>query len=186
MVIKMEKTLEIEFKNALTESEYEALSNKYNFPEGHWHENYYFDTVDHKLASKKQVLRIRKKSNGYELTLKTPNPKGGNDEYSEIISEGNFSLIYQTGVTPQVFGIKDKVKFITSVKTLRKELTLNGGLFSLDFTVFKDQTTDYELEMEYSDVKKGQKIFLEFLEENSIKTKQIDGKTKRAFKKLSK
>jgi len=182
----MEKTLEIEFKNALTEDEYEALSKKYNFPEGHWQENYYFDTIDHKLAGKKQTLRIRKKSNGYELTLKTPNPKGGSDEYSEIISEGNFSLIYQTGVTPQVFGIKDKVKFITSVKTLRKELTLNGGLFALDFTVFKDQSTDYEVEMEYSDIKKGQKIFQDFLEENSIETKLINNKVQRAFKKLQK
>ena len=67
----MATNLEIEFKNMLTETEYDRLIQTFNIQEEQiWlQKNVYFDTKSHDLKQKGAALRIRVKNNTYELTL---------------------------------------------------------------------------------------------------------------------
>ena len=61
----MATNLEIEFKNMLTETEYDRLIQTFNIQEEQiWlQKNVYFDTKSHDLKQKGAALRIRVKNN---------------------------------------------------------------------------------------------------------------------------
>ena len=70
----MSEEIEIEFKNLLTEKEYQTLLYSFNATENELFTqiNSYFDTPDWDLKESHAGLRIRLLPNSAELTLKTP------------------------------------------------------------------------------------------------------------------
>ena len=134
----MAQETEIEFKNLLTQEEYQQLLNTFNLTHKDIKEqtNHYFDTPNGLLKQKKRGLRIRVLSSKIEFTLKTP----GKDDYTylEITDyletyNKNLSLTEQSfHPTSDVLTFLEKENFpinelnqIGSLTTYRSEIKLN-------------------------------------------------------------
>src|SRR5690625_5863964 len=73
----MTQEIEIEYKNLLTEDEFNLLLSTLPFSkECQVQKNYYFETNNFALRGKLSALRIREKKGSYQLTLKEPHPEG--------------------------------------------------------------------------------------------------------------
>jgi len=86
----MRQEMEIEFKNLLTNSEYQRIKNflQLEDPLFKKQENHYFDTNDYALKSHGAALRIREKKGTWELTLKQPRlDEHGLIETNQVINE---------------------------------------------------------------------------------------------------
>src|SRR5688572_17446881 len=94
----MSQNIEIEFKNIITKSEFEKLINHFGLVEESFftQENHYFDTPDFALKNQGSALRIRKKNEKYELTLKQPHPDGLL-ETNKTLDQRTAEKIFETG-----------------------------------------------------------------------------------------
>ena len=74
----MTEQIEIEFKNLLTETEFEHLLRNFHISRDQFitQRNHYFDTPEFLLKDRACALRIREKDGQYEMTLKQPLPTG--------------------------------------------------------------------------------------------------------------
>lgn len=192
----MAKNTEIEFKNLLTQAEYQQLLTHYSFKETDLKEqtNIYFDTADGQLRQSKQGLRIRLLTDSIELTLKTPT----DDTYTYLettdylksfqpeksLLEQDFSSNSQVikHLTNQNISV-DSLKEIGSLTTLRGEKNLSSkALLVLDKSTYYG-ITDYELEMEVTDSKEGSLIFNDFLKTNKLPVRPAEKKIARMFQR---
>lgn len=185
----MPQNLEIEFKNILTKAEYETLLHAFNITEDQIfsQENHYFDTSDFALKHAGSALRIRKKHNDYEMTLKQPLENG--------LLETNQKLSFQE--TKQAFQgrlpegeIKSKIEsmaipfsrieYFGSLLTNRTELEYKGGLLVLDHSLYLNKE-DYELEFECQNFKEGSEVFYELLRLYRIPERKTKNKIQRFY-----
>lgn len=192
----MKQELEIEFKNLLTEEEYEKLfSYFFNKQDtGFSQKNVYFDTEDFDLKNSQCALRIRIKNKQAELTLKTPfeghhhetNINLDLDEAEEMIKEGRFTL------PPELLKLlretislnKRTVNKLAELDTFRHEKEYKGCLIVLDKSSYHD-AVDFELEVEAPSIEIGNNIFKSILEEFAIPERVTPNKIARAFKEKS-
>ncbi|SDH74735.1 Uncharacterized protein YjbK [Planococcus glaciei] len=184
----MSKELEIEFKNMLTQKEYEQLLEHFSYTaaDAKTQVNYYFDTADFALKSLKCALRIRKKHNGFECTLKTPAPEG-NYETTDLLNQRQ-ALEFIEGVSHdapevcealQTLNVEPaQLKMIGKLTTHRIEFDFQSGLLVLDHSEY-GETVDYELEFEVADAKTGEQQFTEFLQQRQIPLRPADKKIAR-------
>lgn len=184
----MSKELEIEFKNMLTQKEYEQLLEHFGYTaaDAKTQVNYYFDTADFALKSLKCALRIRKKHNDFECTLKTPAPEG-NYETTDLLNQRQ-ALEFIEGVSheaPEVCKalqtlnvVPAQLKMIGKLTTHRIEFDFQSGLLVLDHSEY-GETVDYELEFEVADAKTGEQQFTEFLQQRQIPLRPADKKIAR-------
>lgn len=189
----MEETIEVEFKNLLTEAEFLKLKTHYNVSDELFftQKNYYFDTPDQKIQNMDAALRIRLKSNTNEITLKTPLQEG--------LLETNESLSLQQVDTfnsdkkfpksshiltkiPVLNGIEDQLQLIASLKTRRAEKQLTEDiLLVLDENWYHGEH-DFELELETRDYSEGKRFFIDFLKQHQIPMRKTENKIFRAVK----
>lgn len=188
----MSKEMEIEFKNMLNKEEYDSLLAEYQLSESSLktQTNIYFDTPDFKLKAKKMGLRIRLSNSTTEFTLKTPTSNQHTllevtDYLSSFTSE--LSLVEQISLeTSEVAeyliheGIQlSSLQPIGQLTTTRGEVSLQSNvLLVLDKSLYYGKT-DYELEMEVTDVKEGALIFKDILKKHHIPVRQADKKIAR-------
>lgn len=188
----MSKEMEIEFKNMLNKEEYDSLLAEYQLSESSLktQTNIYFDTPDFKLKAKKMGLRIRLSNSTTEFTLKTPTSNQHTllevtDYLSSFTSE--LSLVEQISLeTSEVAeyliheGIQlSSLQPIGQLTTTRREVSLQSNvLLVLDKSLYYGKT-DYELEMEVTDVKEGSLIFKDILKKHHIPVRQADKKIAR-------
>ena len=185
----MSTNLEIEFKNMLSESEYEQLLNHFSISEEQiWtQKNVYFDTKAFDLKRQKAALRVRIKNNTYELTLKTQ-AEVGLLETNQIITKADYKTlkhdhclvhgpVYETLMELGI-NIND-LRVITDLTTKRAEVDYQDGLLVLDKS-FYGEVIDFELEYEVKDYDKGLNIFNELLAKHNIPTRPAQNKIKRA------
>lgn len=186
----MTKELEIEFKNLLSEIEYDILLAEYHLTELHTQTNIYFDTEDYQLKHKKIGLRIRKTNNYTELTLKIPTSDQHTllevtdqlDTYldGKTLDEQILPEISEVAIFLSQQGIKlSDLMVIGELTTTRGEINIKSNvLLVLDKSNYYGKT-DYELEMEVIDAKDGELFFLNFLKEHNIPIRSAEKKIAR-------
>lgn len=184
----MTKELEIEFKNMLTQKEYEGLLAHFgrSRDEAKTQQNYYFDTADFQLKQKKCALRIRQKGDAFECTLKTPAPEGNYEITDQLSVEIAEEMIHGRSFrSPEVqaslllLGVPPaKLLPIGKLTTHRTELEIDGGLLALDHSEY-GHTEDFEVEFEVADAAAGKTRFLALLQSQGIPERAADKKIAR-------
>lgn len=187
----MSKELEIEFKNMLTQKEYEQLLEhfRYTAADAKTQVNYYFDTADFALKASRCALRIRKKHDGYECTLKTPAPEG-NYETTDLLNERQAQEFIE-GISHEAPEVCEalqalyvepaQLKMIGRLTTHRIEFDFQSGLLVLDYSQY-GETEDFELEFEVADAQTGEQQFSDFLKSQQIPIRPADKKIARFMK----
>jgi uncharacterized protein YjbK len=191
-MIILSQTLEIEFKNLITKPEYEKIKTHFqlNTTEFFTHENHYFDTQAFLLKQKRMALRIRKKNDHYELTLKQPAHEGLL-ETNQVLTADQAQLALTESIIPrgeiaQLLHAEaidiSTIRFFGTLTTIRAEWEYQNGLLVLDRSYYLN-TEDYELEYEVTDFKEGQKSFVDLLSLLEIPIRKTDNKIKRFYAK---
>lgn len=187
----MSQHIEIEFKNLITEKEFIRLKSYLNFKSEHFKNqvNHYFDTSKFGLKEQGSALRVRKKNNHYELTLKQP-AQTGLLETNQTISEPQAKSIIKTGTIPPgpvqkalstLITDLDTLHYFGSLTTNRAEKEYEGGLIVLDHSLYLS-TEDFEIEYEVTDEKTGYEVFKNLLEQMNIPSRKTDNKIMRFYK----
>lgn len=190
----MEKEIEIEFKNMLTKDEFQQLLTTY-FPDtpAFSQTNCYFDTLDNALKKKAMGLRLRKRQGKNECTLKVPTSNtNAFQEITDSLTEKEINTLIKEERVPlgrdvanylESIGISvTDLKMIGFLTTYRREKKLNNEcLLVLDESHF-GKIIDYELEMEVTDLKKGELFFNDFLIKEGIKRHPASKKIARMIK----
>lgn len=180
---------EIEFKQLLSQSQYQSIYNKY-FPEMQpfSQTNYYIDTEQFDLRSHKSALRIRVKDDYYEMTLKVP-AEVGLMEYNfetHVIPELNKELVANDlplEITEQLNKMNvdvNQLVILGALTTSRLEKEVQGNLLVLDKSDYLNYQ-DYELEYEVEDYDDGLIQFKMILEAFDIKHETPENKVQRFF-----
>ncbi|QAS51609.1 CYTH domain-containing protein [Halobacillus litoralis] len=187
----MSQEIEIEFKNLLTEVEYDRIYQFLPFKSVELIEqtNYYFEAGDLKLKSHGAALRIRKKNDQWTLTLKQPHEDGLLETHDSLTEEeANLwiqnKMMVKTNVFKQLheLGISiEDLHYLGSLTTRRKEVEYQQTTVVLDHSLYYDKE-DYELEVEASSQTAGKKVIREILEACNIPERETDNKIKRFYK----
>lgn len=181
--------IEIEFKNLLTEKEYEMLLHAYPFPKkGTWQTNYYFETEDLNMSKKGAALRIREKNGTFRLTLKEPHPDGLLETHDVLSPEEARSfldnkIIKKPNTAHQLekLGINPfSLRYFGKLSTERRELKTRDCLLVLDYSQYNG-LEDYELELEAPDIETGKAVFNEILAACGIEQRTTPNKIRRFF-----
>lgn len=184
---------EIEFKQLLSQSQYQSIYNKY-FPEMQpfSQTNYYIDTEQFDLRSHKSALRIRVKDDYYEMTLKVP-AEVGLMEYNfetHVIPELNKELVANDlplEITEQLNKMNvdvNQLVILGALTTSRLEKEIQGNLLVLDKSDYLNYQ-DYELEYEVEDYDDGLIQFKMILEAFDMKHETPENKVQRFFNRKS-
>ncbi|WP_251136808.1 CYTH domain-containing protein [Exiguobacterium sp. s193] len=179
----MRQEMEIEFKNLLTEVEYERLMNHYGKEvDPIWQANDYFDTPTFELRKQGAALRIREKKTGLVLTLKQPKDDGLLETHvtlSETEAEELFKygIIQSDAMNEQLrpFNLTSSLEHLGRLETTRFETLLESGLLVLDKSNYLG-VTDYELEFEVTDYTQGKIAFTKLLTEHEIPQRETKNK----------
>lgn len=185
----MAEELEIEFKNILTPLQYKKIKQTYfNDNQPFKQTNYYIDTPNHDIISKKMALRIRQKAEHFEMTLKVPQTVGlleYNEVVDELPSEGRF--LHRNELPSQIVQVLSEhhieietLQLLGELTTYRLEKQLDSGLLVLDHSLYLG-IEDYELEFEVTDYKQGEISFEQLLTDLQIDKQTPDNKVKRFF-----
>ncbi|MEH7390697.1 CYTH domain-containing protein [Bacillus sp. JJ1474] len=187
----MSQTIEIELKNILTKQEFNKLKNFFQFNDENFftQENHYFDTKDFALKKAGCALRIRRKNNKFELTLKQPHGDGLletnehlTDEMAEnmfntgkIMAESIRNIIEAMEIDPNL------MQYFGALTTIRAETAYRNGLIVLDHSYYLNKE-DFEIEYEVSNREKGLEVFSELLLNLDIPIRKTDNKIMRFYK----
>lgn len=184
---------EIEFKQLLTEAQYNAVHKIYfREIEPFKQTNYYIDTPDFDLKNHKSALRIRVKDEYLEMTLKIP-AEVGLTEYNfetHIVPKLDKLIPEQSlpsEIADQLINMDidlTQLIILGSLKTERLEKEINGNLLVLDKSTYLDYE-DFELEYEVEDYDEGLIQFKSILEKFDMKHEIPPNKVQRFFDRKS-
>ncbi|WP_185907845.1 CYTH domain-containing protein [Psychrobacillus soli] len=184
----MQSEREIEFKNLLTQEEFDTLVTVFRLTSADFQTqtNYYFDTPDNYFKEKKMGFRLRVLPNRNELTLKTPVQQHVMEEKTVILSNDERDAIIHENRFPTVSFLeqikdKDPLICIGSMQTNRAQIAYNKGVLFFDHSLYS-RKEDFEVEYECGDVENGQKVFLQLLQEHHIPIRPTDKKIARLLK----
>ncbi|WAA08648.1 CYTH domain-containing protein [Fervidibacillus albus] len=183
--------VEIEFKNLLTKQEFDRLKNHFSIQEIDFfcQVNNYFDTPDFLLKTNGMALRIRKKNNSFELTLKEPNEVGLLETNEPIAKEDVQAMLagtsfFQGEIKTRLEQLNirtDTIVHFGQLTTFRAEFPYRDGLAVLDKNLYF-KMVDYELEYEVTDEKIGEKHFTDLLHTFQIPRRKTENKIVRFYK----
>jgi|SRR5690625_1172923 len=188
----MAQEVEIEFKNLLTEDEFNRLLYDLPFPsDSETQTNYYFETKDFALKAYNSALRIRKKNGSYQLTLKEPHHIGLLETHDSLTRQEAEAMIEGQTIFKKEVGqelLKKNILFADliyfgSLTTVRKETSYDGVLLVLDYSTYNGKF-DYELELESASEVYGRKVFEALLNKYDIPIRKTPNKIKRLFSTL--
>ncbi len=183
------REIEIEFKNLLTENQYDALYKKYDLSNSEEiiNKNSYYDDADESFKKIGAALRIRYTNKKTEMTLKikgeTQNVEINVPLDERYPKEPTVLSILPNEIIAELERMNVKIKtpmLIQKIETLRHEVTLEEGLLVLDKTTFIYDIVDYELEFETKNYESGLAAFEKLLEENNIDKSPAKPKIARA------
>ncbi|WP_167629596.1 CYTH domain-containing protein [Listeria valentina] len=183
--------LEIEFRNMLTEQEYQYLIDLFHLKEEDFFEqtNYYLDTRVFALKNKQSALRIRKRSDQFELTLKTPEGKGllettqilGSDQAEAILNGSNIPTGSVRDSLEKLGVDYNELEMFGALTTIRAEKDYQDGLLVFDKNLYGG-ITDFDLEYEVKNYEEGEKVFYKLLEKHEIHQEEAPNKIERFYK----
>lgn len=183
---------EQEFKTTLTKTDFLAILNQFDFEPGFSQMNTYYDTPTGAVKKAGLGLRIRQFKDRAEQTLKVPNKDQHRDleeitdpltsvEARSLIDQGQL----KTGQVTTALAAREidpaAVHPQTQAKTTRRVAHLKAGLLTLDQTFYMDNTSDFELEMEYHDLPQAQVFYDTLLHQFNIEKRPVINKVQRAF-----
>ena len=183
------REIEIEFKNLLTENQYDALYEKYDLSNSEEiiNKNFYYDDADESFKNIGAALRIRYTNKKIEMTLKikgeTQNVEVNVPLDERYPKEPTVLPILPNEIIAELERMNVKIKtpmLIQKIETLRHEVALEDGLLVLDKTTFINDIVDYELEFETKDYETGLDAFEKLLEDNNIAKNPAKPKIARA------
>ncbi|WP_197489725.1 CYTH domain-containing protein [Rossellomorea aquimaris] len=187
----MAQEIEIEFKNLLTEDEFDALTSHFKIPQSEFksQDNHYLDTPLFLLKDQSSALRIREKNDEFTLTLKTPLEEGlletnqplSHKESLSLLKEGEFPDGEVKDVLNMLSIPISSLEHFGTLTTNRAEIEYRGGLLVFDQSSYLNKV-DFELEYEVTNREFGEKIFLELLQELSIPVRKTENKIKRFYR----
>lgn len=186
------KELEIEFKNLLSEADYNMLYEAY-FKDSDVirQTNYYIDTESLSLRKNTLLLRVRSKNGAQEMTLKVPNARGVMEFHGEIdidlaegvkVDAGDIPEIILDELAAHQIDVTD-VYIFGALTTYRREVPYQDGILTLDKNEFLD-AVDHELEYEVADYDRGETHFFNLLEEFDIIRQTEMTKSERFYNRL--
>lgn len=189
----MPQEIEIEFKNLLTEAEFNKLYEAFdmgNAPEIH-QVNHYFETKDFQLKQHGAALRIREKNGKYQSTLKQPQGEGLLETHDYLTEQeasfwlqGHITLGPEISKQLQELGISTaELTYGGSLETIRREQSYNDTIIVLDKSKYGD-IIDYELELEAHSYAHGEHVFRTVLNENDIVKRKTPNKIQRFYDSL--
>ncbi|AIM17442.1 MULTISPECIES: CYTH domain-containing protein [Neobacillus] len=186
----MRQNIEIEFKNILTKKEYIRLLKAFDIKEEQIfsHENYYFDTPNFDLKKVGSALRIRKKQECFELTLKQPSNLGLLETTQTLTREEAIQAIqYNQLPSGEIKDIIEELKIPYSnfvyfglLKTNRVEINYLNGLLVLDHSSYLGKE-DFEIELEVDNYSEGKEIFKKLLQYYEIPIRKTENKIQRFY-----
>ncbi len=183
------ENIEIEFKNSLTREQFEHLCTIFPLKQI-IQKSTYLDTSDICLLRKRIALRIRETNQGIKLTIKHEFDNYIKEVTDEISSE-EVQMIIETGkikskiINEYLYeqGIKDKFYKVTATfVTDRRFCDLEEGKLFLDKTIFENDSTDYELEVEYDNYEQGKVKFHKLLTKYDLERQKTEHKISRAVR----
>jgi len=191
----MSTNLEIEFKNLLSQTEYENLFNFFTCDKSMMQsqKNIYFDTVEKELQLIQSALRVRIKNETYELTLKIKDPKGA-IEINQMITKADYFQLLKDNVLIDGIVYQELIKLkitpsklipLADLTTNRIDFPYKGGRLFLDES-FYGEFVDYEVEYEALDYEKGLEVFKNFLVQHKIPLREAEPKIRRAQRAINK
>lgn len=186
----MSRSIEIEFKNIVTATEFQLLMQNFNLGKDDFftQQNHYFDTDEFSLKALGSALRVRELPGEYELTLKKPANIGLLEINQTINEQTAFKLLNET-VFPdgdvldelQSMNINiDNLEYFGSLTTDRVEIEYKNGLLVFDHSFYLG-VEDFEIEYETSDWEKGEKIFQQLMKQFNIQLTFADNKIGRFY-----
>lgn len=189
----MPQEIEIEFKNLLTEAEFNKLYEAYdmdNVPEIQ-QVNHYFETIDFQLKQHGAALRIREKNGKYQSTLKQPQGEGLLETHDYLTEQEACSWMKGDITTgPEISKQLQELGIATadlcyggSLETIRREQSYNDTIIVLDKSKYGD-IIDYELELEAQSYAYGEQVFSTILTENGIVKRMTPNKIQRFYDSL--
>lgn len=189
----MSTNVEIESKSMLTKDEYEKLLSNFDTAKIYKQINYYIDSKDLILSTKKYGLRVRIKNDEFELTLKVPLEEG-KLEINQQISNNSFENLKNNNDFPngeikkfleQKLNIDSTLLFILgNLTTYRLDLPFKSSLISIDKSKY-NSVIDYEIECEDASLKIAKQNLKDFLSRFDIEYKKSPAsKLKRFLKTL--
>lgn len=185
--------LEIEYKTMLTKAEFDHLQSLLSHVTPVTQTNYYFESADSRMRSKKLSLRIRTFEQAAEMTLKIPK-NIGTLEHNIPLSREEARHIIDSGCLPdnaisQIIREKDidtdNLIVLGHLTTIRREVKTNIGLMALDRNQYAGRI-DYELELEVEDADYGKLAFEQYLKDHNINFKYAKSKVARFCATLDK
>lgn len=186
----MNEHLEIEYKILLTKEIYEKIVNDYKsaITSIYSQTNFYFT---HPLLSKhKMMLRIRKKGNQYELTLKRPYQGHNIETNVALTKQEKDDFINHLEMHNEIIEILSQyeinyqdLKQEYSLTTIRTDIQLKEGVLSLDKNTYTNHMIDYELEFEVDNKETGYQKFLNIIKPYHLNySHNCESKFKRVLK----
>ncbi|WP_299092567.1 CYTH domain-containing protein [uncultured Metabacillus sp.] len=186
----MSQEIEIEFKNLLTETEFNKIKTKFLIKDDEFffQENHYFDTPQFSLKQFGAALRIRKKQDNYVITLKEPATIGLLETH-QVITKQDANKMIQAGklvkgqISERLENLRVDVNTITyfgTLSTSRAEKKYQNGLIVLDHSRYLT-VEDYELEYEVQDEELGKTEFQQLLNDLNIPIRETKNKIRRFY-----
>lgn len=184
----MTQEIEIEFKNMVTEEEFQTLCKSFSIEAFTKQVNHYFETPHFSLKDTGSALRIRHKDGTYTLTLKQP-AEIGLLETHQSVTEKEAQLMMETNtiiqgtVMDQLHKLQIPVSPLTymgSLTTERAEILFEGGTLVFDHSFYYNHD-DYEIEYEVQDEKTGKAAFIRLLKQHNVPVRHTNNKVKRFF-----
>lgn len=171
----MSNAIEIEAKALVGPADYEKLRSLYKDYPSYTQTNYYVDD-DHFLLRKEGfALRVREKEGLYEMTLKTPLSQGLLEKNCAW-SKATFDAFEKDGIFPdgdikRFLTMLDidvsTLRIKTSLTTCRVDVPYLSGKLSIDKNDYSGKT-DYEVELEFNNLRDAESNLKELLEKNGI------------------
>lgn len=184
----MTQEIEIEFKNMVTEEEFETLCKSFSIEAFTKQVNHYFETPCFSLKEAGSALRIRHKGETFTLTLKQPAEVGLLETHQVVTKEEatmmmETNTIIQGAVVDQLHKLQIPVStlnYMGSLTTERAETSFEGGTLVFDHSFYYNHD-DYEIEFEVQDEETGKTTFIHLLTQHNIPVRHTNNKVKRFF-----
>ncbi|KAA0765514.1 CYTH domain-containing protein [Bacillus sp. SH5-2] len=184
----MTQEIEIEFKNIVTEEEFDTLCKLFSIEVFTKQVNHYFETPGFSLKAAGSALRIRHKGATYTLTLKQPAEVGLLETHQVVTADEarlmmETNTIIQGAVVDQLHKLQIPVSTLTymgSLTTERAETLFEGGTLVFDHSFYYNHD-DYEIEFEVQDEETGKAAFIRLLTQHNIPIRHTNNKVKRFF-----
>jgi uncharacterized protein YjbK len=194
--IHLRSELEIEFKNILTQEEFDNLCSVFNITSNDFthQNNYYFETENSLFSTNKSALRIREKMGKYTLTLKRQLEKGVSETHIDLSLDEALMLInnhityfpeQMSNILNEIYISPNDLRCFGCLETYRTKFPYKNGFLFLDKSKYLN-IVDFEVEYEVENYEIGYKNFKQFLNENNIPVRTTKTKIQRFFEAKNK